>query len=204
VSLIQFARQLLTTSKAFYARDRKFFQEGKVFAVIFSETAGATATSYNSSISEGRFPGHFIHTQSRRFVVVQRKRELCYVCPIFTYSNQATLKRGVLPEKHGIAFSDGREPRLLSGERGITKPSVAVAMAQDEPNLSTASRIYYGIHHPIQYNVKVKDVGQVLPHHVPNLIGNWKAEDESEMRQTAEVIATAEKPELPYVSEEEH
>jgi hypothetical protein len=66
------------------------------------------------------------------------------------------------------------------------------------------NRIYYGIHHPIQYNVKVKDVGQVLPHHVPNLIGNWKAEDESEMRQTAEVIATAEKPELPYVSEEEH
>jgi hypothetical protein len=195
---------LLIFSQAFYVRDKRFFQEGKVFAVIFSETAGATATSYNSSISEARFPGHYIYTQSRRFVVVRQKREFCYACPIFTYSNRATLKRGVRPEEHGIAYSDGQEPRFLYGEKGIKKPSIAVVMAQGEPNLNKASRIYYGIHHPIQYNVKVKDVGQVLSHHVPDLIGNWKAEDESETRQAHEVTATAEEPELPYVAEEEH
>jgi hypothetical protein len=194
----------LTVPQAFFLRDRKFFQEGKVFAVIFSETAGATATSYNSSISEARFSGHFVHTQSRRFVVVRQRREFCYACPIFTYSNRATTERGVRPEEHGIVYSDGQGPRFLPGEKGIRKPSIAIAMAQDEPDLHIASRIYYGIHHPIQYNVKVKDIGQVLPHHLPTLIGNWKSEDDSETREAAEVTASAEEPELLNVSEEEH
>jgi hypothetical protein len=190
--------------QAYYVRDRKFFVEGKVFAVIFSETAGTTATSYNSSISLSnvRFADHYVHTQSRRFVVVRQKREFCFACPIFTYSNRATLKRGVRPEEHGIAYSSGQEPKFVPDEKGINKPSIAVAMAQDEPDLHIASRIYYGIHHPIQYNVKVKDIGQVLPHHLPSLIGNWKAEDEGESRQAPEVTATAEEPELPYLPEE--
>jgi hypothetical protein len=187
---------------AYYVRDRRFFQEGKVFALIFSETAGSNATSYNSCLSEARFSGHFIYTQSRRFVVVRQKREFCFACPIFTYSRRATLKRGVRPEEHGIAYSDGQEPRLLPGENRIKKPSIAIAMAQGEPDLSEASRIYYGIHHPIQYNVKVKDIGQVLPVHLPTLIGNWKAEDQGETRQAAEVTATAEEPERPYNPEE--
>jgi hypothetical protein len=186
---------------AYYVRDRWFFQEGKVFAVIFSETAGSTATSYNSSLSEARFSGHFVHTQSRRFVVVRQKREFCYACPIFTYSGRATTKRGVRPEEHGIAYSDGQEPKFVRGEKDINKRSIAVSMAQDVPMLQIASRIYYGIHHPIQYNVKVKDIGQVLPHHLPTLIGNWKAEDEGETRQAPEVTAAAEEPELECLSE---
>jgi hypothetical protein len=199
-------RGTLTILQAYYVRDRKFFVEGKVFAVIFSETAGSTAaTSYNSSISnmtEARFSGHFVYTQSRRFVVVRSKREFCFACPIFTYSKRATLKRGVRAEEHGIAYSNGQEPKLLKGEKGIKKPSLAVAMAPGEQNLHIASRIYYGIHHPIQYNVKVKDIGQVIPHHVPALIGNWKAEDEGETRQAPEVTAAAEEPELPNLPEE--
>jgi hypothetical protein len=193
---------MLTGSQAYYVRDKKFFVEGKVFAVIFSETAGSTATSYNSSISEARFLGHLVHTQSRRFVVVRQKREFCFACPIFTYSKRATLKWGVRPEEHGIAYSDNQQPQLLKGEKGIKKSSLAVTMAPGEPDLHIASRIYYGIHHPIQYNVRVKDIGQVLPHHVPALIGNWKAEDQGETRQAAEVTAAAEEPELPYVLEE--
>jgi hypothetical protein len=198
---------MLTSAQAFYVRDRKFFQEGKVFAVIFTEEAGSTiqpATSYNSCLSEARFSDHIVYTQSRRFVVVRSRREFCFACPIFTYSNRATLKRGVRPAEHGIVYSEGQQPKLLDGETGIRKPSLAVAMAHGEPSLDIASRIYYGIHHPIQYNVKVKDIGQVLPHHVPTLIGNWKAEDSSETKQGAEVTAAAEQPDLPHVPEEEH
>jgi hypothetical protein len=193
---------MLTVPIAFYVRDRKFFHEGKVFAVIFSETAGSTATSYNSSLSEARFSGHYVHTQSRRFVVVRQKREFCYACPIYTYSNRATTKRGVRPEEHGIAYSKGQEPKLVPGEEGINKRPIAVAMAQDVSALHIASRIYYGIHHPIRYNVKVKDIGLVLSDHLPALIGNWKAEDAGETRQAAEVTAAAEEPELPHLPEE--
>jgi hypothetical protein len=195
--------ELLTISQAYYVRDRQFFQEGKVFAVILSENAGSTVTSYNSALSEARYQGNVIHTGSRRFVVVRCKREFCFACPIFTYSGRATLKRGVRPEEHGVVYSHGREPKLVQGEKNIKKPSIAVIMTPGEPTLHIASRIYYGIHHPTQYNVKVKDIGQVHPDHLPTLIGNWRSEDDSETRQAAEVTAGAEEPELPYVQEAE-
>jgi hypothetical protein len=109
----------------------------------------------------------------------------------------------VRAEEHGIIYSDGQSPTLVTGETGIKKPSIAVAMAEHQPPLQAESRIYYGIHHPIQYNVKVKDIGHVLPHHIPTLIGNWKAEDENESRQAPEVTAAAEEADLPNVPEGE-
>jgi hypothetical protein len=48
--------------------------------------------------------------------------------------------------------------------------------------LDIASRVHYGIHHPIQYKVKVKDVGQVLQQHLSTLIGYWRTESESETK----------------------
>ncbi|KAH7081321.1 hypothetical protein BKA63DRAFT_206142 [Paraphoma chrysanthemicola] len=189
--------------QSYYVRDRKFFHEGRVFSVILTENAGSTVTSYNSAISEVRYSGHYVYTQARRFVVVRQKREFCFACPIFTYSDRATLKRGVRPEEHGIAYSEGLSAELIAGEFGIIKRPIAVTMAQGEPNLKSASRIYYGIHHPIQYNVKVKDIGHVISKDLPALIGNWKAEDNVDTKQALEVTARAEEPELADLIEEE-
>lgn len=60
-------------------------------------------------------------------------------------------------------------------------------MNQGERNLSNASRIFFGIHHPIQYNVKVKDLGYVYPNEVPRFLGYWTMENNS--LQSAEVAA---------------
>jgi hypothetical protein len=98
--------------------------------------------------------------------------------PIFTYGNRGTTKRGVRAEEHGIIYSWGNTPQLVQGESGITKQSIGVQMSDGVPDLHISSRVYYGLHHPIQYNVKVKDIGQVLASHVPALIGNWKSEDD--------------------------
>lgn len=142
-----------------------------------------------------------MYTRALRFVVVRSRREFCFACPIFTYSGRATLKRGVRPEEHGIAYSYGTDPTLVAGEVGVKKMPIAVVMAGGEPNLAVASRIYYGVHHPIQYNVKVKNIGLVLHDYLPALIGNWKSEDASETKQAADVTATAEDPELPGIGE---
>ena len=82
----------------------------------------------------------------------------------------------------------------LNGECGITKPPIVVDMAAGENYLDAASRIYFGIHHPIQYNVKVKDVGQVPNEAIPLLIGNWREENRPDQysRQSASVTALAE------------
>jgi hypothetical protein len=187
--------------KTYYVRSSQFFFEGRVFSVIMNETAGANSTAdmndyySNPSLTEVKYKNNFVYTQARRFVVVRAKREFCYACPIFTYSGKATTKKGVRPAEHGVAYSWGTEARLIPGETGIKKPSIGVVMAKDVPELEPASRIYYGIQHPIQYNVKVKEIGYVPQIHVPTLIGNWKEEDENDTSQSLVTTANAEIPE---------
>lgn len=191
---------------SFYVRHRKFFHEGRVFAVMMNETAsvnsndlvsGQDVTDYNSSqsINVVKYKDNYVYTKVRRFIVVRVRREFCYAIPIFTYSGKATTKRGVYPSEHSIAYSWGQEPMLLPGEGGITKASIAIVMAAGVANLHIASRIYYGFVHPIQYNVKVKDIGYVPKTHIPSLIGNWKAEDDNDTAQATYVTETAETPE---------
>jgi hypothetical protein len=89
-------------------------------------------------------------------------------------------------------YSWGQKPELLPYEGGMTKPSLPVIMSDNRTILDKASRIYYGIHHPIQYNNKVKDIGYIPRDFIPTLIGNWREEDESDTQQEAEVTANAE------------
>jgi hypothetical protein len=99
--------------------------------------------------------------------------------PVFTYSGRATTKPGVRPSEHSIVHTVGYQPRLLPGEGGIVKESIGVEPPPGtsvEPPLNRASRINFGIHHPIQYNVKVKDLGTVSQGDIPKLIGYWQEE----------------------------
>ncbi|KAK1917731.1 hypothetical protein P3342_000445 [Pyrenophora teres f. teres] len=183
---------------SYYVRSRNFFVEGRVFAVIMNETAGDTSRplDYNTSrsLNRVRFNNNWVYTNTRRFIVVRKKREFCYACPIFTYSGRATTKGGVVPGEHSIVYSRGTDPLLLPHEHGITKPPIVVDMTAGESYLDVASRIYFGIHHPIQYNVKVKDVGRVPEEAIPLLIGNWREENRADQysRQSASVTDLAE------------
>ncbi|KAJ4992587.1 hypothetical protein SVAN01_01970 [Stagonosporopsis vannaccii] len=181
---------------SFSVRHRSFFVEGRVFSVIMNETAGSTtaATDYNTSRSLNPviYEDNWVYTNVRRFVVVRPRREFCFACPIFTYGGRATTKHGVHAREHAIVYTSGYSPQLLPGEAGITKTSICVVMTDNNPALNEASRIYFGIHHPIQYNVKVKEIGYVHPEWIPHLIGNWKEEDGGDgSQQEPEVTASA-------------
>lgn len=179
---------------SFQVQSSQFFTEGKVFAIMWNETASATLkpVDYNTStsLSQVKHAGNIVYTNVRRFVVVRRKREFCFACPIFTYSERGCTKRGVHASEHAIAYSWGNSPQLLQGESGITKPAISVVMNAGLPPLHVASRIYFGIHHPIQYNVKVKEIGYVPPAEVHTLISNWTAENLG-TNQAADVTADA-------------
>jgi hypothetical protein len=88
-------------------------------------------------------------------------------------------------------YSYTSQPTLLQGEVGITKDPICVVTREGEQPLNPASRIYFGIHHPIQYNVKVKDLGYVHPHHLVNLKGYWAMENQDDTEQDAQVTADA-------------
>jgi hypothetical protein len=64
-------------------------------------------------------------------------------------------------------------------------------MSPGIPILDVASRIYFGIVHPIQYNIKVKELGYVLQNHIPTLISNWRSE-EAGTQQHVNVTASSE------------
>jgi hypothetical protein len=51
-----------------------------------------------------------------------------------------------------------------------------MVMAEGQARLPIASRIYFGIQHPVQYNVKVKDLGYVREDCVATLLGYWHME----------------------------
>lgn len=60
-------------------------------------------------------------------------------------------------------------------------------MNVSEGSLSLASRIYFGIHHPIQFNVKVKDIGHVHPDWLPTFLGYWKMENGKDSQQSPDL-----------------
>ncbi|KAI8937912.1 hypothetical protein NX059_005596 [Plenodomus lindquistii] len=179
---------------SYCVRSESYFIEGTVFAILFTEPAGSNATinavtDYNTALSWVRY-NELAHTQVRRFIVVRRKRGFCYAVPIFSYSNQGTKKRGVIPQEHAIAYAYGTVPRLLDGEQVLSKTAIPIELIAGE-RLSQASRIFFGIHHPIQHNVKVKDLGRVHPDWMPTFLGYWNMENVGESQQSADVTRAA-------------
>jgi hypothetical protein len=111
---------------------------------------------------------------------------LMFDSPIFSYGNRGTAKRGVVPSEHAIAYSLGMQPQLVDGEVPLAKASIPIVMNDDATPLVPASRIYFAIHHPIQYNVKVKSLGYVHPDYLPTFLGYWNQEN-TDSQQDPEV-----------------
>ena len=109
--------------------------------------------------------------------------------PIFTYGGRATLKPGVRPDEHAIAYSSVNEPEYLPGEASMSKQPICIVDTPGTPPLHKASRIYFGIHHPIQYNVKVKDLGHVHPSDLVRMRGYWAMSNQDPSSQGIEVTS---------------
>ncbi|KAF2030977.1 hypothetical protein EK21DRAFT_88500 [Setomelanomma holmii] len=137
------------------------------------------AKNVNLNINAVKYQDNLVHTQTRRFVVVRAKKEFCYACPIFTYGGQATTKRGVRVAEHGIAFSVGQDPELVSGKTGITKPSLGVKDgSRRAPSRESVANLFWN---PSSYPVQCQGegIGHVLSE--PTLIGNWMEEEDRDI-----------------------
>ncbi|KAI4666960.1 uncharacterized protein J4E79_001641 [Alternaria viburni] len=123
--------QTVTSSGAFYVRGSAFFEEGKVFSVLFTEPAGTNA--------------------------------LNGLNPMADYNTNLS--------------SNTSLSRLVQGEAPLRKAPIPIEMEENNRALVPASRIYFAIHHPIQYNVKVKNLGHVHPDYIPTFLGYWNQEN---------------------------
>jgi len=161
--------------------------------VLFTEASGDPTGSNSNNVIRVRY-NEAVYSQIRRFVVVSRRRGFCYAwyctlrsisiaptdtkSPIFTYGGKATTKPGVAPQAHAIIYTRGNKPKTLDDECALLKNRcIAVDPSPGSPPLTQASRLYFGIHHPIQHNVKVKDLGRVVLEDLAKLIGYWRKEN---------------------------
>ncbi|CAN9481950.1 unnamed protein product [Alternaria alternata] len=95
---------------------------------------------------------------------------------------------GVMDVLHELLRSAKVQPKL-SFLLDIVIPMTArepLGRPASEEVVAT-SRIYFGIHHPIQYNVKAKDLGYVHPDFMATFSGYWKMESGHAPEQGLEV-----------------
>ncbi|KAF2138947.1 uncharacterized protein K452DRAFT_320603 [Aplosporella prunicola CBS 121167] len=160
---------------------RQFFKQGRMFAILFSEPMGETAPPNlaRDNVTVVIYGGH-VYTDIRRFVVVKEKRGFCYACPVSTYKRRGTTKPGVDANAHAIVYCTNSRPYYLLGENRMTKEPIAIEPANSSVTLEPESRINFGLHHPIQHNVKVKDLGRVCAQDMGRLIAYWHLENDFE------------------------
>lgn len=159
-----------------------FFVEGRVFAMLYTETASETSASQrpnDDAYTVVRF-GEKAHTNIRRFVVVEVKRGFVNACGIGTYSGRGALKGGCDPSEHTIVYFSGTNPAscYIPGEyeKGMDKEPIEVQPAEAGVYIRPESRIRFGKTYPIEKNVKVKDIGRVHPGQLSTLIQYWESE----------------------------
>jgi hypothetical protein len=138
-----------------------------------------------------------VYTQIRRFVIVSVKKEFVYAwlvptlrccmsfidifSPIFTYSKRGTAKPGIDPRHHAIIYMSDTSPETVPGESlSSMKDPIKVIPTNSNERLDRASRLNFGLHHPIQCNVKVKDIGIVAPDDIPKVVRYWRMEMDNE------------------------
>lgn len=144
-----------------------FFVGGKVFMMLWHE-------NYTSNKEPGPKElewvttgpkGERIYTKVLRMIVFQQNHGYCWCVPILSYGKHGVAckdMKQVNVEKHAIAYSaqDQSPPSALPGEEGMTKPAIAIDMKGGQ-RLDSTSRIHFGKVHTVEWNVKVKEVGQV-------------------------------------------
>ncbi|KAH3962717.1 hypothetical protein HBI04_019780 [Parastagonospora nodorum] len=152
--------------------------------MLWSEIAGATAIlarngTENTAITVGLF-NQQVFSQIRRFVImeVNREKHFVYACAIFTYNGQGTLKRGCTASEHAPVYMTGTQATTYQGEleRGMTKEPIEVTPDDETETMLPASRLRFGKHYSIEWNVKVREIGIVAPRYRSRLMKHYRDE----------------------------
>jgi len=152
-----------------------FFVVGRVFAMLYSETASETSSidPNDDAYTVVRLGGR-AYTNIRRFVVVEVRKGFVYAYAIGTYGRRGVNKPGCDPADHAIVYFTGTNPSTcyLPGEvdHGMDKDPIEVSPAEPDLELRRESRIRLDKRYPIEKNVKVKDIGRVRPDHLTTLL----------------------------------
>ena len=159
---------------------RKFFVVGRVFALLWHESAGDGKPGAEPSLVEhitvGRY-GQRVFSHIRRMAVVRERGGYCVCIPINTYGGQGVMKHGLGTterEAHSIIHANDTAPYATEEELAfLVKKPIAVKMASKEQKLDKMSRINFGKPSSVEWNVKVMHVGRVVPDSIATFLGYY-------------------------------
>ena len=172
---------------AFRVRDppREFFTVGRVFTILWVESAGeSNINDYESSEIVGRF-GEKVVSKIRRFVVIREGQTYCTGLPISNYDGQGVGKHGIKKSDHAIIYTRRDPPKPMKseqparGEAGMRSGQIKVDPDDREWSLDPNSRLDFGSVYTIQHNIKVRGFGRVNPKSMNALLhqfsNRWQA-----------------------------
>jgi predicted secreted hydrolase len=58
----------------------------------------------------------------------------------------------------------------------MSKEPIMIEPAEEDATMNPASRIRFGMTYPIEWNVKVKNIGMVSREHISKLVKYWREE----------------------------
>lgn len=192
-------KSMKTLSNKYQVPDNgaKFFITGKVFGVLWHESAGQPRSSksqkkiakttegekaglkdkYDSNLTIGPY-GEKIYSHIRRMVVIRERNGYCWCIGINSYNGLGLKKPGLKKEErdaHTIIYDNRKKPMLLEEEPEIFRDPIPVEMKPGE-TLNIASRLHYGKPYVIEWNTRVMDVGTVEASWMPILLTDARAE----------------------------
>ena len=159
------------------SRPREFFQRGRVFSTLWSESAGkiSTSTSRHPEASVSSY-NEQAYARIRRFIVIREGANYCYALPITTYGGRGVAKHGVNKSDHCIVYTGQTAPSAIwdehprPGESGMRPIAIRVDPDSSAEELDEMSRIDLCGIARIEHNAKVRSYGRVDKQSMPDLL----------------------------------
>ena len=97
---------------------------------------------------------------------------------ISTYRGQGVLKRGCNAVEHTIVYLTGQQPVYIQGEweKGMTKEPIMIQPTDMTERMDPMSRVRLGKAYPIEWNVKLRDIGMVSRGDMTKLVRYYREE----------------------------
>lgn len=152
----------------FALRPGSWFKPGRVFALVWSQPAGESRWSKRvDSTASSAYTVNQYGTKTfnhiRQLIVVRNGHGSCWCVPIETYGGQGLKKRGLMYSdihSHAVVYDAELEPSYLPNEPVSNKGSIAIEIANGV-TLAPEARVHLGKPHNVEWNVKVKFIGNV-------------------------------------------
>jgi hypothetical protein len=152
---------------SFTIHPKRFFAVGRVFKILWTETAGANTTAITRNTFQN-VRGEMVHAKVRWFVIIREGFRDCCALPIATYGGQGVAKPGVVKSEHAIIYTGSNVPSpsmaelVVQANEELMRPEpIKVDPDSRIDRLDPMSRINFAAISTVQHNVKVKNMGMV-------------------------------------------